>query len=65
MEPKCVIGNCEEPWNSVKRCYWSVGVAKWRPGGIESHAYMDLCSFHQGMFESHSCASWVPGWDAI
>lgn len=60
----CVVGNCMSQNNNVKRCYWSAKVAKMRDNILE-HAYLDLCSFHQGMFESHTCSSWQVGWDAI
>lgn len=61
---KCVVGNCMSPMDDVKRCYWSkmVGMIN---GNIGDHAYLDLCSFHQGMFKSHECSAWSPGWDAL
>jgi hypothetical protein len=64
MEDKCVVGNCTNEYDEVRRCYWSKEVGLSR-GTLEDHGYLDLCSFHQGLFESHTCAAWRPGWDAV
>lgn len=61
---RCVVGNCGQPDEQVKRCYWSPEVGLSR-GTLENHAYLDLCWFHQEMMASHHVGSYITGWDAI
>lgn len=61
---KCVVGNCSQPEDNVQRCYWAMEVGISR-GTVEDHGYLDLCGFHQGLFASHTCSSWNPGWDKL
>ena len=64
MAYRCVVGNCGQPDEMVKRCYWSFEVGFIR-GNVEDHAYLDLCYFHQEIMASSRCHNYRVGWDPI
>lgn len=61
MELKCVVGNCRQSNDVVKRCYRNMRSVNDRE--IDDWAYLDLCWFHREDLNSSVRTVVVDGWD--
>lgn len=61
MSLRCVVGNCGQQDDKVERCYW--GRDKSYGDSLKTHAYLDLCWYHQEVFCSQVRTVEILGWD--